>query len=122
MSVVTRVLETLGQNQAALEAEDLAQECGRPGCTRIAALQPRQVAEVTGAVHSLAVQPRDRTPALQVELYDGTGVLRLLWLGRRAITGIRPGVFLTVRGRITEVDGVPAMYNPAYELLPDDDA
>lgn len=122
MILVTRMLETLGQNQAALEAEELARECSRSGCTRIAALQPRQLAEVTGAVHSLTIRPPDRAPALHVELYDGTGVLQLVWLGRGAIEGIRPGAYLTVRGRVTEIDGVPAMYNPAYHLLPDDDA
>lgn len=119
MSVFGRIVERLGQDQAELEAGELAKECTRAGCTRIGTLRERQVVEVTGCVHSLAAQPRDRAPELQVDLYDGTGLLRLVWLGRREIEGIRPGVFLTVRGRVTVVQDQKTMFNPGYQLLPD---
>ena len=118
MNMISRVLDRLGQDQAQQEADDLARTCARTGCTRIADLVPRQTARVTGAVHSLAVQPAQSPPRLEVELYDGTGVLRLAWLGRRSIDGIRPGAYLTVWGRVTEVDDQATMFNPGYELLP----
>lgn len=118
MNVFSRVLNRLGQDQAHLEAADLARICERDGCQRIADLTPRQTARVTGAVHSLAVQPAGAEPRLEVELYDGTGVLLVTWLGRRSVEGIRPGAYLTVQGRVTAVDDQPTMFNPGYELLP----
>lgn len=118
MNLFARVLDRLGQDQAQLEATDLARTCARGGCTNVANLVPREHARVTGAVHSLAVLPAQAAPRLEVELYDGTGILVLTWLGRRSIEGIRPGAFLTVEGRVTEVDDQLTMFNPGYELLP----
>lgn len=115
---MTRLFDRLVRTQAQIEAEELARDCARPGCRPISDLVPREVGQVTGVVHSLAVQPADAAPRLTVELYDGTGVLRVIWLGRREIPGIRPGVYLTVQGRVCEDDGGPAMYNPVVHLLP----
>jgi RecG-like helicase len=114
----SRVLQRLGQDQAQLEADDLARTCHRDGGTRVSDLRPRHTARVTGTVHSVAVQPAGAPPQLQVELYDGTGILLLTWLGRRQVDGIEPGVFLRVSGRVTEVDDQVTIFNPAYELLP----
>jgi len=119
MSMLNRMVEHLGRDQAQLEADDLSAECARPGCVRVGELRARESAQVTGVVHSLAVQPPDRSPQLEVELYDGTGTLLLVWLGRRSIPGIRTGTYLTVRGRVTEIDDQRVIFNPAYELLPD---
>lgn len=118
MGPFSKALQRLGQTQAQLEADDLARACAREGCTRIADLRLRESARVTGSVHSVAVQPAGAPPQLQVELYDGTGVLLLTWLGRRHVDGIAPGAFLNVSGRVTEVDDQLTMFNPAYELLP----
>lgn len=115
---MTRLFDRLTRSQAQVEAEELARECARPGSTPIRDLVPRQAARVTGVVHSVAVQPAGSSPRLAVELYDGTAVLTVIWLGRREIPGIRPGVYLTVQGRTSLLDGEPAMYNPVVHLLP----
>jgi hypothetical protein len=51
-------------------------------------------------------------------LYDGTATVTVIWLGRRKIAGIRPGVELIVSGRIGVVDGDRVIFNPRYELRP----
>lgn len=112
------LLDRLVRDQAELEAAELAQECGTAGCTRIANLAARNVARVTGCVHSVAASPPGTPPRLEIELYDGTAILRLVWLGRREIAAIRPGVFLTVHGRCTTVDGRLTVFNPSYRLVP----
>ena len=48
----------------------------------------------------------------------GTGVLTVLWLGRRRIAGIAPGRVIQVTGRIGVHDGTRIMFNPRYELMP----
>ena len=52
------------------------------------------------------------------EVWDGNGSVNLVWVGRRTIGGIEPGVFLRARGRVTSVRGTPTIFNPAYEIVP----
>lgn len=111
-------LDSLAADPSEVAAEELAHECARPGCTRIADLEVRDVASVTGTVHSIAVLPLEQDPELRIELYDGTGVLDVIWLGRREIEGIRPGAYLTLSGRVTLVDGRRTIFNPGYQMLP----
>ena len=40
----------------------------------------------------MTLRPRADVPALVVEIYDGSRPLHLVWLGRREIAGIQPGV------------------------------
>ena len=115
---VRRLLEGLAVDESELAAEELAAECSRPGGTRIADLRVRSQVSVTGTVHSIAVLPSDKAPELRIELFDGTGILDVVWLGRREIAGIRPGAYLTLSGRVTLVDGRPTIFNPGYEMLP----
>lgn len=113
-----KVLDDLAVDESDLAAEELAAECSRPGSTPIADLQVRSQASVTGTVHSIAVLPAGHPPELHVELFDGTGILTVIWLGRREIAGIRPGAYLTLTGRVTLVDGRLTIFNPGYQMLP----
>jgi RecG-like helicase len=72
---------------------------------------------VCGEVRSVTLRPREETPALDVEVWDGTESLHLVWLGRRRIAGIVPGVKIQATGRITTRRKVKTMFNPAYELI-----
>ena len=62
--------------------------------------------------------PRTTLPTLEAELYDGSDVVTLVWLGRRHIAGIEPGRQLTIRGRVATRDDRKVVYNPYYELEP----
>ena len=46
----------------------------------------------------------------------GPGSVTVVWLGRRRIAGVEPGVALRVQGRMSTQDGVRVIYNPRYEL------
>lgn len=78
----------------------------------------RQQVEVRGVLRTVTLRPRGGVPALEADLDDGTGVITLVWLGRRRITGVEPGRSLTARGCIGLQGGAPLMFNPRYELLP----
>jgi hypothetical protein len=43
--------------------------------------------------------------------------LRVIWLGRRRIPGVRAGLELRLEGMVTIRDGLPTMFNPRYEIL-----
>ncbi|GAA5149848.1 OB-fold nucleic acid binding domain-containing protein [Nocardioides marinquilinus] len=83
----------------------------------IAECPDRQMVTLRGSVRTVTVRPRGGVPALEAELYDGSGSLTILWLGRRRIAGIDPGRSLQVQGRIGIHDNERVMYNPKYELL-----
>ena len=69
-------------------------------------------------LRTVTIQPRGQSPSLQAELWDGSGSIELVWIGRRRIPGIEPGRTLRAEGRITKRDGHRVMFNPKYELRP----
>jgi hypothetical protein len=100
-----------------LDAEDLQRQGDRVGATPVADCVDRTPVTVFGTVRSLTIRPRAGTPALEADLFDGSDVVTLVWLGRRTIAGIEPGRQLRASGRITSGEGRRLIYNPRYELL-----
>ncbi len=86
--------------------------------TAVADLMPRSRAVVSGVLRSVVLRPAAQVQAVEAELYDGSGSLTLIWLGRRQIAGIEPGRRILVEGRVAQVRGEQRMFNPRYELLP----
>jgi hypothetical protein len=103
------------------EARDLRETYATTGVDRIADAPDRQVVRLRGTLRTVTLRPRGGVPALEAELFDGSGVITVVWLGRRRIGGISPGRSLQVRGRIGRHDGMRTMYNPRYELIPERD-
>jgi hypothetical protein len=86
------------------------------GCTPLADAAPRSRVAVSGVLRSVVLRPRGGVPTVEAELFDGTGSIDLVWLGRREIAGIVPGRRLRVTGMVTDRDGRRALFNPRYEL------
>lgn len=101
-----------------LHARELRRDLAEKGDVSIAECPDREPVTVHGQIHTVTLRPRGGVPALEAELYDGSAVLTVIWLGRRQIAGIEPGRSLRVGGRIGVLDGTRTMYNPRYELLP----
>ncbi|WP_459971341.1 OB-fold nucleic acid binding domain-containing protein [Nocardioides pyridinolyticus] len=93
-------------------AEDVA------GVDRIGDAADRERVRLRGTLRTVTLRPRGGVPALEAELYDGTGSITVIWLGRRQISGVVPGRSLEIQGRIGRHDGQRIMYNPRYELMP----
>ncbi len=83
----------------------------------IADAPEREPVTVNGVLRTVTLRPRGGVPALEAELDDGSGVITVVWLGRRRIAGIEPGRNIEVWGRIGEHDSARILYNPRYELL-----
>lgn len=105
-------------NSSDQHARDLRRAFGESGLDTIAEATDRERVRLCGTLRTVTLRPRGGVPALEAELFDGSGVIVLVWLGRRRIVGIEPGRSLTVQGRIGVHDGVRIIYNPRYELLP----
>ncbi|MEV6812238.1 OB-fold nucleic acid binding domain-containing protein [Micromonospora sp. NPDC051296] len=113
-----RMLRRLTASEAEIEAQQLQQESARCGAVPVLQCARGQVASVTGRLRTVVYTPRTNLPALEADLYDGSDVVTLVWLGRRRITGIEPGRHLTAKGRIAIRDERKVIYNPYYELEP----
>lgn len=111
---ISRLVAPQHEVHAELEQERAAELGGTP----VAELRLRRPATVCGTLRSVTLRPRAGVPALVAELYDGTGSINVVWLGRRHIAGVDPGRRIRVHGMITESEGTRAMFNPRYELVP----
>ena len=98
------------------EAVELRGDAVKAGCMPIDEAPDREMVTVQGSLRTVTLRPRGGVPALEAELYDGTGTITVLWLGRRRIAGIFPGRSIRVTGRIGVHDGARVIYNPRYDL------
>ncbi|MCW2529831.1 MAG: Nucleic acid binding OB-fold tRNA/helicase-type [Pseudonocardiales bacterium] len=99
-----------------LDADDLRQESDECQAARCGGLKLGEMTTVQGRLRHVVYTPRESLPTVEAELFDGTGTVELVWLGRRRIAGIEPGRTIQVTGRVGEHDGRRAIYNPRYEL------
>jgi len=117
-SALARLGERLTKTVTQMEADELREDAARLGCTPMCDLRDRQEATVSGTVRAVTLRPRVNVPALVIDLYDGSRTINLVWLGRRAIAGIQPGTYLRAHGRVTYYRGIPTIFNPAYDIVP----
>ncbi|RFU19019.1 OB-fold nucleic acid binding domain-containing protein [Geodermatophilus marinus] len=111
-----RTLQRLTADDHTIDAERLREESATAGCEAVSACRKGAVVTVTGRLKSVVYTPRETVPTLEAELFDGSGSVTLVWLGRRRIPGIEPGRTLTACGRFGSFDGRQVIYNPRYEL------
>lgn len=88
----------------------------KAGCCPIAEAHDRERVSIQGVLRTVTLRPRGGVPALEAELYDGSALITVIWLGRRRITGIEPGRSIQVIGRVGLQDKTRVMFNPRYEL------
>lgn len=116
--MLRRAIERLTSSDDEIEAQELQLSCVARGSRPIARCGDRERVSVDGALRTVTLRPRAGVPALEAELYDGSGTLNIVWLGRRRIPGIVPGGAIKATGRIAIEGGRPVMFNPIYELHP----
>jgi len=77
----------------------------------------RSEVTLVGTITVLTLSAAGAGRGLEAELDDGTGTVRLVWLGRPSVPGIVAGRRLRVTGRLTQSDGRRTIFNPRYQLL-----
>ena len=95
-----------------LEAQDLQVESEQAGATAVVRCSLGGEVCIAGTLRVGHAAPAGRGPTLEAELYDGTGSVALVFLGRRRIRGVEPGRALVARGRLTKRDGLPDALQP----------
>jgi hypothetical protein len=114
--LLRRVVDKLSTSQYDIEAAELRQDAQQAGCQPCSDVEDRCEVTLAGTLKTVTLHPRGGIPALEAELYDGSGTVLLVWLGRRRILGIEPGRAVLVTGRISTHDGSRVIFNPRYEL------
>ena len=117
------LLDRLSTSREDLQTEEMQAEmevaqAALPGCVPISQTKHREVVDVTGTLRTVTLRPRGPSLTMEADLWDGTGNITLVWLGRRDIPGIEPGRRILVHGRLATIKGEPTIFNPQYELRP----
>jgi len=116
-SKLRRMFSRLAADPDELQADELQAEIQASAeAMPIGRCQDREQVCLVGTLRTVTFRPHAGVPALEAELWDGTGTVSVVWLGRRQIPGISPGRTIKLRGRITTLRGNRAIYNPIYEL------
>jgi amino acid transporter len=111
--------EKLTAGRDALQAAETRAESSQVGGDKaipIADCQQREIVDVAGTLRAVTHRPRGTSLTMEADLWDGTGNITLVWLGRRDIPGIAPGRRIVVHGRLATIKGEPTIFNPTYEL------
>lgn len=114
--LLRRTFSRLATSPEDIEAQELRKGCLASGATPVQQLLDRRQARVSGTLRTVTLRPVGGVPALEAELFDGSGVITLVWLGRRRIAAVDPGRGITACGLVTTQDGRRVMFNPRYEL------
>jgi RecG-like helicase len=87
-----------------------------PASVPIAEAPSRTRVKLAGVVRRITVHPEHGLEALEALLYDGTGEVSVMWMGRRSIRGLNLGTRLVVEGVIAEERQRRRMVNPSFEF------
>ena len=118
VSRLRRMFARLASGTEERDAEDLQRDTRDRGAVACGSLPERSRVSVAGELRSVTIRPRAGVPALEAEVYDGSGSVTLVFLGRRRIAGIECGRQIVAHGCVTMTDKRPTMFNPRYDLRP----
>ncbi|MFM1986991.1 MAG: hypothetical protein RIS18_1208 [Actinomycetota bacterium] len=100
-----------------LAAYELSEQSADRGSTLIDEIERGKTIQVTGVIKSATVKPSSQVPSYEVEVFDGSGNLVVIWQGRKHVAGVEPGTRIEVEGRVTFLSGKPCLHNPVYKIL-----
>jgi hypothetical protein len=87
------------------------------GTVRIKDAPLRDRVRLAGVVRRITVRPLEGHESLEALLYDGTGEVTVVWMGRRTIPGLDLGTRVVVEGLIADQRGERRLVNPAFEFV-----
>jgi hypothetical protein len=117
LAPVRRFFRRMAESDEQRYAEEIAAWSGKvPGSTPIRDATPRSKVKLAGVVRRITVRPIEGSESLEALVYDGTGEVRVVWMGRRSIKGLNLGTRLVVEGLLAEHHSERRMVNPILEF------
>jgi hypothetical protein len=87
-----------------------------PGTVRLRDASLRERVKLAGVVRRITVRPLEGHESLEALLYDGTGEVTVVWMGRRTIPGLDLGTRVVVEGLLADQRGERRLVNPSFEF------
>ncbi|HEX2267774.1 MAG TPA: OB-fold nucleic acid binding domain-containing protein [Actinomycetota bacterium] len=87
-----------------------------PSTARVTDCRDRSRVKVAGLVRRITIRPVEGLEALEAVLWDGTGEVTAVWLGRRSIPGLALGSRIVIEGVLGRERGRPRIVNPTFEF------
>jgi RecG-like helicase len=84
----------------------------------ISQLVPKERARVAGVIQKIRIDPREGRDSIEATIIDGTGRMKVKWLGRQSMSGISLGMGLVVEGTVGASKEGLTILNPEYRLVP----
>jgi len=84
---------------------------------RIDDAKDRSRVKLAGAVRRITIRPVKGFEGMRLQLFDGTGEVSVVFLGRRSIPGLTLGSRLIVEGVIGRSGDVRQVVNPSFEFV-----
>jgi hypothetical protein len=114
-------LERFRRRLAETDEERLSQEIQDwaakvPGSVRIGSCPGRTHVKLAGVVKRITVTPIQGSESLEAVIFDGTGEVSVVWMGRRTIPGLTLGTHVVVQGVVAEDRSGRKMVNPTFEF------
>ncbi len=109
------------RHMAETDEERLAEELREwsstiEGTVRVVDCPNRRRVKVAGMVRRITIRPVEGFEALEAVIYDGTGELTAVWLGRRSIHGLLLGSRLILEGVMGRDKRGLRIVNPTFEF------
>jgi RecG-like helicase len=112
-----RFFHRMAESDEQRYAEEIEAWASRiPDAVRIRDAGSRSKVKLAGVVRRITVRPLEGHESLEALLYDGTGELTLVWMGRRSIRGLNLGTRLVVEGVVGQQRNETRMVNPEFEF------
>lgn len=117
-TTLNRLITDLSQSGYDRHDQLLPSAATASGETPVADATNGERVTMSGTLASVTLRPQGPLPVLQADLFDGSGHIQVVWLGRHRILGLVPGRGIRVTGRVGGHDPAHrAVFNPHYELL-----
>lgn len=117
LSPFRRFFRRMAESDELRYAEEIEAWCDEiPGTVRIQDASTRSRVKLAGVVRRITVRPLEESESLEALLYDGTGEVTVVWMGRRSIPGLGLGTRVVVEGMLGEQRGERRLVNPTFEF------
>jgi hypothetical protein len=112
-----RFLRRMAESDEQRYAEEVeAWASAIPETVRIREAAVRDRVKLAGVVRRITVRPLEGSESLEALLFDGSGDIRVVWMGRRSIHGLNLGTRLVVEGVVGEQRNERRIVNPVFEF------
>jgi len=112
-----RFFRRMAESDEQRYAEEIQAWAARvPGAVRIADAAVRTRVKLAGVVRRITVRPLEGHESLEAVVYDGSGEVTVVWMGRRSIHGLNLGTRLVVEGLLAEQRSERRVVNPSFEF------